>query len=258
MTAPSNVEQPDILTLEFDAEELLITDLAELTNDLMSVVRNFSSPHIPKAYRVRWVVQGVSKASPLRINLAPAATYRNRPIMGRPIEELPYRLLVGIHQLLDDARRPPEFTDDILKHLKRLVERTKKSSGKMRLLAGSDAIDITSEISAHVDAILEEAYRAFGTVEGTLDAINVHGSKWMFAVYDDLTGRRMNCSFGEAVPLVEVTSAITRRVAVQGEISYRNDGEITNIHADHLSVFPSDDELPTAQDVLGIFGVVNG
>ena len=84
-----------------------------------------------------------------------------------------------------------------------------------------------------------------------LDLIDVPSQKHVFAVYDGLTGRRVDCEFTEAVTLQDVTLAIEHRVEVVGEISYR-DGNPVHIVAEQLTVFPPDDELPGPYDVLGI------
>ena len=91
-----------------------------------------------------------------------------------------------------------------------------------------------------------------GTVEGTLEVFNVHGARRQFVIYDELTGQRIECHFGHRIALDQITAGAERRVAVTGEIRSRESGEIVSVIATDIEVFPPDDELPNAADVLGI------
>jgi hypothetical protein len=93
---------------------------------------------------------------------------------------------------------------------------------------------------------------SIGTVEGYLEGLNIHGASRYFSVYDDLTGERIQCHFPHRIKPDDIGLAIDKRVAVQGEIRYRETGEIVSVNAFSLDVFPSEDKLSTADEVLGI------
>lgn len=82
---------------------------------------------------------------------------------------------------------------------------------------------MTLQFVANVNVILGEVLYTIGTIEGRLEAFNVHGTVRYFAVYDDLTDTRIRC-----------------------EIFYRNSGDIERIKASSLDVFPDEEDLPTA------------
>ena len=122
----------------------------------------------------------------------------------------------------------------------------------IRVGEGVATTQMTADLSTHVEVILGNTVTSIGTVEGRLEGVNVHGGSRYFAVYDDLTGERIQCHFGHRISAHDIGLAVEKRVAVQGEIRYRENGEIVSVNALSLSSFPPEHELPTADDVLGI------
>ncbi len=245
----SQTDVPSSLTFEFDAPELSVSDLDELVGDLRSMVAGISIG-LPDDVRIRWVVQLISMTSPLTIQVAPAARWRNRSVVA-PIEELPAVAVAGVVDLLGGAR-PQPFDDSALAHVRSLYQRANKRGARVALSANGTRVEINADVARAIGTILDPSYHSYGTVEGQLDLINAHRPDPLFGVYDELTNRRVDCTIGKRIPIAEAASAITRRVAVEGEISYRADGNIVRIAADRLTVFPSEDALPSAHDVLGI------
>ena len=111
---------------------------------------------------------------------------------------------------------------------------------------------LTTRLIANVEQVLGEDERSVGTVEGALEAVNVHGQSSKFNVYDALTGSKVECHFTASVTLDDLRPAIGRRVAVRGLIRSRPDGRPVSIDAEELHVFPAEEELPSPEDVYGI------
>ncbi len=238
------------LTLEFDAPELYVSDLGDLVRDLSSMVAGITSG-LPAQVRVRWVVRHISMASPLTIQVTPTARLRNRAV-DAPVDQLPEVAVTGVMDLLGGVR-PRRWDDGALGHLRGLYQRADRRGARVSLSASDGSqVEVTASVARTVDTILEPSYHAYGTVEGLLELINAHGREPLFGVYDELTGRRVDCAIGNRIPLAEAAAAITHRVSVEGEISYRADGNIVRIAADRLVTFPPDESLPSARDVLGI------
>jgi len=71
-------------------------------------------------------------------------------------------------------------------------------------------------------------------------------------VYDALTGERIRCDFAHRIEVSDIGAAAERRVAVHGEIEYRQSGEIVRVIATMLDVFPEEEDLPSPDAVRGI------
>jgi hypothetical protein len=244
--APNDEFANDIVDITFDADDdVSLPRLNALTNALMQMLREVEHGVAP-GEGVQWIVNTLSKQSPLHLELRPvtsdpAATGVTRRL-ARTVNE-------GMRTIQERAHRPDHFTDRALEKAKELVQVAQ--SNKARLRIGS-SLALTGEFVAHVDELLGSTVTSIGTVEGTLEALNVHGTRRVFVVYDALIGTRVLCNFGHRIDAAAIGAAAERRVAVHGEIKYREGGEIVNVTVQSFEVFPSDDELPSADDVRGI------
>ncbi|HXG26991.1 MAG TPA: hypothetical protein VNL94_09120 [Candidatus Binatia bacterium] len=104
---------------------------------------------------------------------------------------------------------------------------------------------------ANVTEVLGRTITAIGTLEGTLETITVRGRR-SFYVYDPLTHAKIDCDFGRRLDASTVAAATERRVAVSGELRYREDGSLIRVRANTIFVFPRQEALPKAADVRGI------
>jgi len=98
-----------------------------------------------------------------------------------------------------------------------------------------------------------------GSIEGTVEAINVHQRTHYFSLYDSLTTTRVRCNFGAAISLDLVKGALRRRAVVYGLVGYRPSGrahdiavEAIDIAVEAIDILPEDADLPTAAQVRGI------
>ncbi len=243
----------ETLSLEYDSPELPIGQLNELVRHFTSMVEELRAPGLPDEIRVTWVVERISKSSPFTITVAPVARMHRVAVDAQPVQDLPALALDGIEQLMHEAKRPAIFSDGVLTQLRTLSKIVGVANRRvMSLRANGKTVEVTGQLAVNVDKILAPAYRSVGTIEGRMDIINAHEDPF-FVIYDDLTGERVRATLGRDLSVDEVAKAIRKRVAVEGEISYRDNGTIISINADTLTVFPSDDELPSIEEIIGIF-----
>lgn len=135
---------------------------------------------------------------------------------------------------------------------KALVEAASVGGAVVKIGTAKAPVRVTSKLIANVDSILGTTISSIGTIEGTLEAFSVHGAARYFNVYDALTGERIRCDCGHRIEMAQIGGAAERRVAVHGEIKYRKTGEIVNVLAQSMEMFPTEDELPLADAVRGI------
>jgi hypothetical protein len=235
------------LFLTFDAPILRAADMLAAIGALLHVAEEVAAATADDA-RFDWIVETVSKSSPLAVRLAPRARHRTGAGVAQGVM---LRVVDGMRTVQDEAERPEFFTDRALKEARDLSKLTKAHGTTAQVGVVGQILDVTPRLAQSVDRILEPVYRAYGSVEGRLEALNVHGRKY-FAVYDDLTGDRIECAFGRGLGLDAIIPAINRRVMVEGEISYRRAGDIASVRAESIRIFRREHELPSAHDVLGI------
>lgn len=96
--------------------------------------------------------------------------------------------------------------------------------------------------------VLNMNYRSFGTVEGLL---NVNSRRASGVVITDLlTGKDVDYIFGCDIP--PELNAFGKRVIVTGLVTTNEAGEKIRIKAQQVELFPSEDKLPTVEDITGI------
>jgi len=157
----------------------------------------------------------------------------------------------GLRTLERRPSRPKHFSDTALLKVLDLGKLTSPETPVVKVGNGAAPIPLSSRLIANVEAVLAPEVKSIGTVEGKLEGLIIHGRS-RFLIFDPLTGHQVTCFFSERIPYEDVLRAFGKRVAVTGLIRSRRSGERVDIQASQLHVMPSDEELPTAKDVLGI------
>jgi hypothetical protein len=159
----------------------------------------------------------------------------------------------GMTKLQRRAVRPPFFSDAALREAKTLADLRPKSVESIRFRRGQKQVEVTGQLSVNVDELIGPKYEGLGTIEGTLEAITIHG-RHEFSIYDALDNRRVRCTFGAAIPLAEIKAGFGGRVSAYGTIHYRASGEPVSVDVESFEALPDDADLPSADDVRGLLG----
>jgi hypothetical protein len=182
------------------------------------------------------------------------------PLRGRPttdkldpsaIREIASVIAGGIETLDARSERPPCFSDRAVQLTKALANLA-TDDVPISVRNGQTRIPLSTRVVANADALLGPVLASYGTIEGRLEALNIHGPRPAFAIFEPLTGHRVECYFGERVELAEVTAAIGKRVGARGRIKTRRNGERVSVEVDELRVLRDADELPPASAARGL------
>jgi len=234
----------DVVNFTLDMPEVTFPRLRNLMDDLFGVLREVQSDFL--SGQVRWRIERLSLASPLVVASRPVS--EDKDLTQSNLRSLSGFVTNGLKQIQREAVRPPHFTDQALEKTRDIIEMIRKTEGTLAV----DSTRLDEHVVTNVNEVLGAVVTGIGSVEGRLEAFNVHGNNRYFNVYDSLTGARVRCDFGHRIPAYEVGAAAERRVVVHGEIRYREDGQIVNVVAHTLEVLPDEGDLPSANDVLGI------
>ena len=111
-------------------------------------------------------------------------------------------------------------------------------------------VHLTKCLAVHVDQLMGTTSVAVGSVEGTLEALSIHGGV-EFAIYDAITDHRIRCKCDREM-LNQVMEYLGHRLSVIGEVRFNVQGEPTSIEVD--SFLPlGRGSLPQAKDMRGLF-----
>lgn len=156
----------------------------------------------------------------------------------------------GLRMLNESAFEPPShFTEEALLRIQKMRPMLKEKS----LLSSIDvAVDsehvtqITKRTVENAKQILRVGYSNLGSIQGRLEAINIHRSP-LGTVWDRVSGAPVRFSFARH-DIDEVKSLVDKRVRISGNVSYFANGTPRAI-ADVISIENAtyDDRLPTAE-----------
>ncbi len=155
---------------------------------------------------------------------------------------------------ISKSERPPHFSDNALEnlfYLGDLVGLGDQGINKIRIKTNGKQNELSPHSVAYIDEILGSASKAYGTIEGKLLGIDLHG-KWDFTIYDEVTNKPIKSYFDEEM-YDEVITGIKKRVSAYGLIQYKKNGEPSRVEVEKFRIFPEDNELPKFKDIIGLF-----
>lgn len=232
------------LTLKLDGPKITSDHFARAINAFFDLLEEVSQQMTGSAKGVRWIItvehgSDVLHAAPELIN---GASVR-MPVLVDTISR-------GIRLLETRAQRPSHFSDSALRLTRELAKVPDGEDVWTAQVKSTDKpVSISRRAITNVSRILGEDIEEYGTVEGRLQTLSERRPH--FALYDPLTDDAVRCNIKED-QVADAWRAFGRRVAVSGMIRYRKTGQPVSIEAESMYVYPPADELPTAQDVLGI------
>jgi len=233
--------------LAFDVVEMPLRALLRAGDEfgklLSEVAREYLGRDDPATWMVRVEPGSVLlpvRSEPKRDDVIPSRLRQVGPIVAE-----------GLETLEDRAERPDYFTDKALGYACGLAS-VATDELPLAVQNGHGRIPITAQLIANAKRVLGPDLLAYGTIEGRLERLNVHGSANHFWVYDARTGSKVECKFSRTVTVDDLSSAnaIGRRVGVRGTIHSRPDGRPVLVDADELIVFPG--TPPPIDQALGL------
>lgn len=147
---------------------------------------------------------------------------------------------------------PDNVDYQLLEDLRDISRPVGKGLANATILVETDRYDINPEFSRNIDVALSREEYCYGSVEGALEAINIHGPEKHFTIFPSVGPERVKCMFPERLH-DEAINSIEKNVLVSGKLKYRPQAPFPyEIVVDGLIVNPPDSELPTFDDLLGI------
>lgn len=193
-----------------------------------------------------WFISDLRPGSALMALDAPS----EKPL-GYSKDDVAKATVEGVRELHRSATRPARFNDRALGKVLDLTTMLRRETNGIKLAAREVDCEVESEVAANIAALLDVPFQEWGTVDGVLKMISLAGPA-RFSVYDVVTGRAVTCHF-EDEHLDQVTNALGKRVSVYGLLGYSADGHLrTARDIISIDVYPTDDQLPTTDEMLSL------
>ena len=161
----------------------------------------------------RWVITQLHSSAP---------TITVRPLLGDT--QTVNAIGRGIHMVTSGVNDPPEyFTEDALLNLKRMKSLFEGKDRAKTITVSIDRVQaatIHEGISKQVERILLAGNESLASVEGRLEAINIHRTS-TFTIWDRVSRYPVRCHFERSPESIEkVKGLLERRVIVRGRVRY--------------------------------------
>ena len=239
----------DRLVLEISGPQITAEKFELGLRSFLAIIKNVAKEVSDQPKPVRWLVS-VEPGS-LRVE------FRPEPVKApaNKIATILDTIENGIISAEAGLAPPRYFSDRALTKVGKLasiVDGAEDGLDRVQVWRNGKPHPITAKTVAHVDSLVGIQSRDWGTIEGKLQTITERRVT-KFVVYDPVTDRPTHCYFDDEI-LDEVVDAFGQRVSVSGLIRYRGDGEPVSIDVEEFRVLPTDDLLPSVDEVRGILG----
>ncbi|OLE15172.1 MAG: hypothetical protein AUI36_38280 [Cyanobacteria bacterium 13_1_40CM_2_61_4] len=236
------------LELRLDAREVALSQLVSAASVFAALLREVAKEYAGMDRDpISWIVD----VKPGSVALPVKARPRDESLSEKDVPKIVNAVVTGLRTLDDAPKRPPFFNNKALVEAKALANLV-TDEFHIAVNNGQLSAEATKRLMTHVDEVMGNPRDSIGTVEGRLEALDLHSKPRRFAIFDVLTDKRVECFFTSHVTLDDVLRGVGRRVAVTGIIKTRPDGERVSVEARELRVFPAEEELPSPDDVRGI------
>ena len=223
-----------------DAEFVSIRLFLKAIEDIDRIIRDVDYAVTKEKGIRRWIIAGLHSSAPT-ITLKPALDNA----------EIVEAFALGLKAITTGTLEPPAyFTEqalDDLKRMRRLFTGRDKAKSLEFSSNGEKHAVIERDISEKADRILKGGYWNLGSLEGTLEAINLHGNP-TFTIWDRMSRLPVRCNFPRDIKWKEqVKSLLEKRILVVGRVNYFRNGKprsVTNI--EKIEDMTPNSNLPSA------------
>src|SRR5262249_28465489 len=89
----------------------------------------------------------------------------------------------------------PEIDESLLERIRDLVEGLGRSFSRASISNSESRVQLDETFETNIRKLLSEEDCSYGGVEGTLDAVNIHGATPRFWIYPRVGPERIKCDF---------------------------------------------------------------
>lgn len=201
----------------------LLSDVIDQLESLTRLLRSLSDD----ATTIE--VVSITKKSPLTAELRTVHRTKVKATKKKPGSyryrdlKAPVKRFEGTLQALTSAKRLPAYADVYsLVQLRDFADGLVKSGSIARIQTEDHVYTVDERLRSEIDSRLGKARISYTSYTGTLERLNVHGSRWSFTIYPLVGPTRILCYFDKE-KLDEVKTLVKDVVTVRGRAVYREE-----------------------------------
>ena len=208
-----------------ETEETSLDLFVKSIEDVQRLIKEVDYAVTRERPRRKWIIAELHSSAP-SVTISPLVDGKTLDVVAKGL-----RLLTAEKP----SEPPPHFTTEVLKDLKRM-RRLFRGKDKARCLTfhvnGNEVAQLDSGIGEKVDRILRSTYDIAGSLEGTLEAVNLHGGAVAhFTIWERLSGHPVRCEFSKKQWAARVKALLEQSVLVSGQVRYFANGNPASIRS---------------------------
>jgi hypothetical protein len=235
-----------------------LTQLEAIKAALKQTERLVSGEDEPSVY---YRIVDLHHSSPATVVLE-AVSRSNQPQQEtkkkkRPVQRVDYsqatvrEFFHSLKQIREQKKAPPRADLQALEAYRNLAGPLDKKVSGLKLIDGEESVDIDRHFQAAIDEIIGPDELVEGTINGTLEKINLHNTS-RFDIFPPIGPKQVACEFGPSLREA-VIKAVDQYVCVGGKLRYKGlDNFPYAINVERIEVLPADSELPSIFDIKGM------
>lgn len=227
-----------------DGETVSVSLFLHAIEDLLRVVRDVDYVITKERSPRRWVIEELRSSIP---------TVTVRPLLSD--YSVMETVIHGLEVITTGTDEPPvHFTEQVLDDLKRMrrLFRGRDRARRVTCSLGSHEVVIGENIEEQTDRILRGGYWNLGSLEGTLEAVNLHGNP-TFTIWERLNKSPIRCYFPkDRMWKDRVKGLLEKRILVSGRVNYFRNGIPKSI----TRVMDVEDQTPDTRLPKATFGSI--
>ncbi len=235
------------------AERVLLSDLINSLNYFLQILKDFdaSISNNPRG-SVQWEVFKIEQNGHRVVGVEPRLKrQREKRDFSGIVEE---QLIKNANMLYATGERNEFMPDRALAGIGKLATLTPRiGTSLIYTKTETPSVETQAPINEitlnNVKQLTKAKYKAYGSIVGSLDSINVHKGN-EFRVWDEKTNKAVTCKFRES-DLERVKSRLKQRVVVYGSLESNSAGIPLRIDAERFDVLAKR-RPPTIQEVSGL------
>lgn len=164
----------------------------------------------------------------------------------------------GLEEIASGGGAPSAFDRPIFEAFREFAGVVGRGVRSSVLETDGHRIEVDLTARRNIESVFGADTSSEGTVDGMLEAINIHSKTNTFALYPVVGAARVNCKFSdELLPLVK--PALGKYVIIQGELKFRwRERYPHEARAVKIEILPDWDEQPKFRDILGMAPLATG
>ena len=158
----------------------------------------------------------------------------------------------AVNQIKRTGVAPGWADRDLLEGLQKLAAPVGKAIRSSTVVRNGFRARFDKVLGARIAVILAPEHELRGSIEGRLEAINIHADTNEFRIFPRIGPQRVTCHFPAELKGVAINS-IDKFVSVEGSLKYKSEAPFPHaIEVQSMRIIPPKDELPSIHDLRGI------